>query len=427
MNAKRILIRKARIVDTTSPHHDQVVDLLLEEDTIRQIGTGLSDEEAEVFEAPNLHVSPGWFDLRAHFWDPGNEEKEDIESGINAAIFGGFTGVALSPDTNPPIDSKADVEYVYKKAEEFPVGIYPFGAITKGQKGEELSEMYDMFQAGAVGFSQGKHPITNTALLKLALQYHRNFAPPLHVMALDQSLAKGGQMHEGEKSIYLGLKGIPALAEEVEVQRNLHLARYAESSVHFMGISAQSTLDILRQARQEGKSFTADVPVGNLYFTDDDLDSYDTNLKALPPFRSVDDRKALIDALKEGLISAIASDHLPQDIENKKCEFDHAAFGIISLESFAGAIGRALDGQLNWGQIIELISINPRKILGLEVPTIEEGNWAELTFFDPQLEWTFARNHLQSKSANSPFIGKPLKGKSLGIFNKGTMVWLAHS
>ncbi|HAD96254.1 MAG TPA: dihydroorotase, partial [Cryomorphaceae bacterium] len=395
------------------------------DDTIKEIGNKLDIDDAEVFEADNLHVSPGWFDLRAHFWDPGHEEKEDIESGINAAIFGGFTGVAVSPDTNPPIDSKADVEYVYKKAEEFPVGVYPYGAITKGQKGEELSEMYDMYQAGAVGFSQGKSPLANSALLKLALQYHRSFSPPLHLMPLDHDLAKGGQIHEGEKSIYLGLKGIPALAEEVSVQRDLHLAQYAETGVHFMGISAESTLGILSQARKEGKDFTADVAVGNLYFTDEDLESYDTRLKAMPPFRSKKDNEALIQALNDDLISAIASDHLPQDIENKKCEFDHAAFGIIALESFIGAIGKSLEGKVSWERIIELISINPRRILNLEIPSIEEGNWAELTFFNPALEWTFEKKHIQSKSANSPFIGKPLKGKSLGIFNKGTMVWLA--
>ncbi|MGB0177093.1 MAG: dihydroorotase, partial [Owenweeksia sp.] len=297
MNANRILIRKARIIDPTSEHHNKVLDICIEDDTLKEIGTDLEVDDAEVFEAENLHVSPGWFDLRAHFWDPGHEEKEDIESGINAAIFGGFTGVALSPDTNPPIDSKADIEYVYKKAEEFPVGVYPYGSITKEQKGEELSEMYDMYQAGAVGFSQGKNPVSNSALLKLALQYHRSFAPPLHLMSLDRDLARGGQMHEGEKSIYLGLKGIPALAEEVNVQRDLHLAQYAETPVHFMGISAESTLAILDQARKEGKAFTADVAAGNLFFTDEDLETYDTRLKVMPPFRSKEDQKALINAV----------------------------------------------------------------------------------------------------------------------------------
>ncbi len=427
MNANRILIRKARIIDPTSEHHNKVVDICIEDDTLKEIGPDLKVTDAEVFEAGNLHVSPGWFDLRAHFWDPGHEEKEDIETGINAAIFGGFTGVALSPDTNPPIDSKADIEYVYKKAEEFPVGVYPYGSVTKAQKGEELSEMFDMYQAGAVGFSQGKNPVNNGALLKLALQYHRSFSPPLHLMPVDQSLTKGGQMHEGEKSIFLGLKGIPALAEEIGVQRDLHLAAYAETAVHFMGISAASTLAILQQARKDGKSFTADVAAGNLFFTDDDLETYDTHLKVMPPFRSGQDRDALIKALQNGLISAIASDHLPQDIENKKCEFDHASFGIIALESFIGGLGKALEGKVSWERIIELISINPRRILNLEVPTIEQGNWAELTFFDPDLEWTFEKHHIQSKSANSPYIGKSLKGKSLGIFNKGTMVWLAHT
>lgn len=427
MEFKKILIRKAKIIDPTSPHNGETKDILIDGDEIVSIQETINDAEAEVFEAENLCVSPGWFDLRANFCDPGNEEKEEITTGVNAAIFGGFTGVAISPDTNPAIDCKADIEYVYKKAEHLPVNVYPYGAFSKQQQGKELSEMYDMYQAGAVGFSQGKKVIGNNALLKLAMQYPKNFAPPIHLFPMDESLAQGGQMHEGDKSTLLGLKGIPSVAEEISIQNLLNLADYTETPIHLMGISSSGSVEILDQAQQNGKVYSADVAVGNLFFTDEDLDTYDTRLKAMPPFRTQSDQEKLIEGLKNDVLHVITSDHSPQDIENKMCEFDHAAFGVVSLESFIGAIGKALDGKIEWSRIIELISINPRRVLGLEIPTIKEGQWAELSFFNPDKEWIFSKEHLQSKSSNSPFIGKALKGKALGIYNEGIMVWLGEN
>ena len=424
MEPQQILIKKARIIDPTSPYNQKVMDILIKDDEILSIKENIETEGTLVFEAEDLHVSPGWFDLRANFCDPGNEDKEDIESGINAALYGGFTSVAITPDTNPVIDSKTQVEYVYKKAEGLPVNVYPYGSFSKHLMDEELSEMHDMYQAGAIAFSQGKTGVQNLALIKLALQYQKGFAPPLHLLATDGSLAKGGQMHEGEKSTYLGLKGIPVLAEEIAIQNIFQLAEYAETPVHLMSISSASGSNMLKEAQKNGRAFTADVAVGNLFFTDDDLETYDTRLKAMPPFRSSEDRQALIDALKNDVIHAIASDHYPETIENKKCEFDNASFGIISLESFIGAVGKILGDELGWEKIIELISINPRRILGMEIPSIKEGNWAELTFFNPNKEWKIQKGDLQSKSRNSPFIGKDLKGKALGIYNEGTLVWL---
>ncbi len=421
MNASDILIRNTRIVDPNSSHNGKTCDILIKDDTIVKIGNGLAVENCEVIEADNLHISPGWFDLRANFCDPGNEHREDIESGINAAIRGGFTGVALSPETEPPIDSKADIEYVYTKADGYPVSIFPYGAFSKKLLGQELSEMYDMFQAGAVGFSHGKKAVSNAALMKLALLYTKDFAPPVHVLALNESLAHNGQAHEGENSTLLGLKGIPALAEETQILRDLRLADYAETAVHFMSVSSRQTIDILRSA----KNYTADVSIANLFFSDDDLHQYDTNLKTLPPLRSKEDQLALIEALKDGAVQAVTTDHTPVDIENKRCEFDRAAFGMITMESFFGALWSIMEKQLSLEKIIELIALNPRSILQLEIPVIEEGNWAELTLFDPGEEYIFDQSMLESKSVNSPFIGKKLKGRALGIINNGTLVWLS--
>lgn len=424
MEQIKILIKNAKIIDPRSTYNGQTMDILIEDDQISSIAPNIIAADAQEFSSENLCVSPGWFDLRANFCDPGFEEKETIESGANAALFGGFTGVAISPETLPTIDSKAIIEYVYKKAEQLPVNVYPMGAFSKKLEGLELSEMYDMFQAGAIAFSHGKSCPENLAIIKLALQYQKDFAPPLHISAMDSGLSHGGQMHEGETSTLLGLKGIPSLAEEISVQNILHLADYAETPVHFAGISALETVDILKEAQEKGQAFTADVSLANLCFTDKELESYDTKYKVLPPLRSEGDRDMLIKAINEGIIHAIASDHYPESIENKMCEFDHAAFGMETLEAFIGALGKALDGKVSWDKIIELIAINPRRILGVEIPVIEEGNWAELTFFNPDKEWILDKKDIQSKSTNTPFIGKQFKGKALGIFNEGIMIWL---
>lgn len=426
MESGKILIKQAKIIDPNSSHHLQVKDILIDNDVVAQIADNIDTNDAQVVEHPNLHISPGWFDLRANFCDPGHEEREDIESGIHAAIFGGFTGVAVSPETSPAIDNKAAVEYVYQRAEEFPVNVLPYGSLSKGLKGEELSEMYDMYQSGAVAFSHGKVPVSNAALVKLALLYSKEFAPPIHVFSMDQSLAYKGQMHEGEVSTYLGLKGIPALAEEVTLLRDLHLSEYAGNAIHFMAISSENSVSLLRNAHSLGKPFTADVALANLFFTDEALESYDSNLKVSPPIRGKNDRAALIQALNEEIIQVITSDHTPVDVEYKKCEFDLADFGMITLESFFGALGNLREDGLSLEQIIKCIAINPRKVLGMDTPSVEENSWGEFTLFDPDQKWTFGKEHIQSKSKNTPFIGKQLTGKPLGIINNNILVWMAE-
>ena len=425
MSQGKLLIKQVRVVDPQSPHHNKTVDILFGDDQIIEVGKDLKADSAEVIRHPNLHISPGWFDLRVNFHDPGHEEREDMESGIRAAIAGGFTALGLSPETNPPIDSKADVEYIYKKSEEFPVNVFPYGSITKGLEGNELSEMYDMFQAGAVSFSNGKHPLGNTALLKLALQYAREFSPALHLFSNEPSLLHKGQMHEGAVSTYLGLKGIPSLSEEISLLRDIHLAEYAETTAHFMGISSKEGVQKLKSAHENGQPFTADVSINNLIFTDQDLEAYDSELKLMPPVRGEDDRNELIAALNNNVIQVVTSDHDPVDLEGKKCEFDHAEFGAIGLQTLFGALG-TLRKELSLDKCIELISINPRKVLDLDVPTVKEGSWAEFTLFDPDEEWVFDREKIESKSRNSPFLGKKLKGKAKGILNKGVLVWMGE-
>lgn len=423
-NANKLLIKAARVIDPESEFHNKTVDILVAGELIEKIAPEIEDENAEIVKHKNLHVSPGWFDLRANFGDPGNEDKEDLDSGARSAIAGGFTAVGLSPDTDPVIDSKADIEYVYGKGDEYPLHIFPYGAFTRGLKGEELSEMYDMYEAGAVAFSHGRGTVTNSSVMKLALQYARNFAPYLHVQSFDEKIRHSGVMHEGAKSTWLGLKGIASLSEELGINRDLYLAEYAETGIHFQGVSSAQSVKILEKAKAENRLFSADVNMANLIFTDEDLENYDTNLKVFPPLRTQADRAALIEGLKSGVISAITSNHQPETIENKRCEFDLAEFGAAGIEAFFGALWHSLHSALSLEEFIKLIAHQPRKILGLDVPVIKVGAYAEMTLFDPDQEWQLTKDQLESKAANYAYLNRPLKGKALGIINKGAAVLL---
>ena len=416
-----VLIKKARIIDPQSSAHNKVCDILVENGMISQIGENLSHESAKSLSAENLHVSPGWMDLRVNFRDPGHEEKEDLQSGIEAAISGGFTAVGLSPDTTPTIDSKADIEYIYARAESYPLDVYPYGAVSQGLKHQELSEMYDMYQAGAVAFSTGSKALNNYFLAKLAMQYSATWAPAHHVFALDKNLIGKGVVHEGYYSTLLGLKGIPSLAEEVALHALLNVAAYAEAGLHINAVSSAKTLDIIASYQKE-LPITTDVALANICFTDEVLQGYDANFKTLPPIRSKTDREALINGIKNGSIQAITSNHEPHAIEDKRCEFDLAAFGIAPMESFFGALITHTGKELSLEEIINCISINPRAILDLEPVKIEVGEEANFTFFNPTKKYTLHASEQKSKAANNPFTGKELSGKPLGILNQSTLI-----
>ena len=421
MNISSVLIKNALVIDPNGPHHRQQVDVYLEEGVIKDIGKGLDKKAEHTVERSNLHISPGWFDLRANFRDPGHEHKEDLESGTAAAAKGGFTGVALSPETEPVIDSKADIDYLLRKTGQSPVNLFPMGAITKGLNGGEISEMYDMYQSGAVAFAHGERPFENTQVMKLALQYAREFAPPLHLVPFDAALTEGGQMHEGLVSTRLGLKGLPAVAEKLAASKIMQLALYAETKVHLAGVSSAEIMEVIH--RDQFRNFlSCDVNLANLIFTDKDLEAYDTNLKNQIPIRSSHDREALLHAIRSGLITAVASNHQPQAIEDKRCEFDLAAFGTATLEIFFGALRQATLNTLPLDLLIELISKGPREILGLPQPRIATGEEAEITLFDPDQKWIFKSAFKESKAANYPFREKELQGKALGIINNGMML-----
>jgi len=420
----KLFIQSAKLISKNSEFHNQVVDIYINNGKIEAIGKKLTPpEKVTVYTHKNLHVSAGWLDLCANFSDPGNEHKETIESGIAAAAKGGFTAVALSPATEPAVDSKSIVQYIINKAKGAVVDILPMGAISKGIQGHELAELFDMHDAGAVAFTDGKASIQNPNLLKTALLYCKAFDGLVINYADHKDLSYNGMMHEGEKSMHLGLKGIPALAEEIIVNRDLYLLEYTESKMHFSTISTAKSVELIKEAKKKGLRVTADVSAAHLLLDDSHLEEFDTRFKVQPPFRDKTHIAALIKGLKSNTIDVISSNHEPEDIEAKKREFDHAAFGIINLQTAFGAANTALKGKLEIDEIIEKLAENPRKVLNLAPINIKVGEAANLTLFTPDENWTLDKKSIVSKSKNSPFIGMQLTGKPLGVINNNAVVF----
>lgn len=411
------LFRKVTIVAPGSKHHRKTADLLIENGRIARIAAAIEHAGAIVHEANGLHVSPGWMDLQAHLCDPGYEHRETLETGAAAAAAGGFTATLVMPDTLPVTQTKAGIEYILRRSAHFATELVPAGALSVNLEGKELAELYDMHLAGAKAFTDGNQPVNHAGLLVRALMYAHNFGGRIHVRCDDKSISAGGQMHEGVMSTSLGLKGIPALAEELMVARNIYLAEYAGTPVHLMALSTARSVQLVREAKAKGLPVTAAMHAVNLFLTDEALADFDTNYKVNPPLRGEEDRKALLAGLADGTIDCITSGHLPEDAESKVVEFDLAHFGMLGLETaFALASTTAA---LPAEKLVELLCHNPRHITGMPLPAIEEGETANLTFFCPALKWTFEKAHIRSLSANTPFAGTAFTGKVYGVYNRG--------
>ncbi|WMJ74454.1 dihydroorotase [Cytophagaceae bacterium ABcell3] len=414
----KILIRSAEIIAPGNSLNKTIKNILIEDGIIKQITDEGNIEADKVVEGNNLKVSAGWFDMRVFTGDPGNEHKEDLTTVTNAAASGGFTGIAAMPDTNPPIHTKDVLAYVKTKAEKALVDVYPVAAVTLNLKGEELSEMIDLHHEGAVAFSDGTKPVWHSDVLLKTLQYLQKFNGLLINHAEDKLLSHSGQMNEGKVSTRLGLKGLPKLAEELMVERDLRILEYAGGKIHFAHVSSPVSLELIKAAKKKGLQVTCDIAAYQLALSDAELSSFDTNLKVNPPLRTASDIKAFWKAIDNNTIDVIVSDHSPQDIESKFLEFDLAEFGMIGLET-AFAVVNTWNKTLSVEDIIDKIALAPRKILGLPIPDIAEGAPANLTVFNADAEWEFGKKHIKSKSANSPFVGKKLKGHAVAVFNKG--------
>jgi len=416
-----ILIKKATIIAAQSSFHLQQMDLLIQDGRISKIGTKISNTVHKVIEAEDLYVSIGWIDLQANIQDPGFEHKEDILSASKSAAAGGFTKIVVSPLSEPVRDSKSQLEYLSKHSTEV-VKILPLGALSKGAKGTELAELFDLKEAGAVGFSDGKKSIKNPNLLNRALLYTQAFDGIVFNFPHTDEVAYQGVMNEGETSTMLGLKGIPELSESLMVARDLNILEYTGGRLHLNSISTSKSIELIAKARKDGMFVTCDVASYNLLLDETELKDFDTRLKTLPPLRSNKTIKALIKGIKNGTVDAISSDHTPEDVEEKKKEFDHAAFGIINLQTSFAVANTALKKSLSIDQIIPLFTNGPASILGIELSKIEEGSAAELTIFQPKKEFIFTKDQVLSKSKNSPLYNRKLMGKVVGVINNGRVV-----
>jgi dihydroorotase len=415
----KVLLKAVTIIATSSPFHRQQKDILIADGLIQAIETNLSVEDGEVIEIAGLHVSSGWTDIFSNFADPGDEFKETLETGAAAAAAGGFTDVFVIPNTKPVIHDKSGVEYVVLRSGSLPVNIRPLGAITRNTEGKELAEIYDMRNSGAVAFTDGINPIQSAGLMLKALQYVRSFDGVLIQLPSDNTLAKQGLMNEGVISTRLGLPGKPAIAEELMIARDIELLKYTGSRLHITGISTKVSHQLIQNARSEGLRISCSVSPAHLLFCDEDLHSYDTNLKLNPPLRTREDMLYLRSAVQHGEIDCLASHHLPQDWDNKVCEFEYAKEGMISLQSmFAAARVAGVSAE----RFIEMQTRNIATIFDLEQKELKANNTANLSLFLPDDEFTLTEKMLMSKSKNSAFVGKNLRGFVVGIINKEQIV-----
>lgn len=409
-----IILKKAKIVDSRSNYHNQVVDIKIEKGIITDISKSITSEKGfEVIERENLHVSEGWFDSSVSFGEPGFEERETIKSGLDTASKSGFTAVGLNPNTNPILDNQALINFVRQKANGHTTKLYPIAAMTKNSDTHNLAELFDMKNAGAVAFGDYKKSIENANVLKLALQYVQDFNGLVIAFSQDKNIKGSGIANEGETSTRLGMKGIPNLSEDLQVARNLLILEYTGGRLHIPTISTKKSVELIKEAKAKGLNVTCSVSVHNLFFTDEVLKGFDTNYKVNPPIRSKEDVQALVKGVKNGTIDMITSDHNPLDIEHKKLEFDKATDGVIGLESAFGALNSILPLETT----IERLTF-PKSIFGIENHPLEVGQQANLTLFNPEFTYTFSeKENIFSKSKNSPFIGQKLKGKVYGIIS----------
>ena len=415
-----ILLQQVTIADPNSPHNGNKKDILIVDGIIKAIDNKLNAENAQAFKAGDAIVTPGWIDIFAHACDPGYEFRETLETCAEAAAAGGFTRIFTMPDTNPFVDNKTQVEYIKQKSENLKVQIYPLGSISKKREGKELAEMYDMQQSGAVAFTDGLQPVQHAGLFLKALQYVKTFNGIVIQVPQDKSINASGLMNEGIVSTRLGLQGVPSIAEELIIARDIELLQYTDSALHITGITTEKSIELIKAAKEKGLNISCSVTPYHLFFCDEDLQTYDTNLKVNPPLRKRSDMLALRKAVTDGYVDCIASHHMPQDWDSKTCEFEYAKPGMIGLQTAYAVVQTVLPG-LSPEQIARLFSLNARKLFRLDESGIREGQKAELTLFNTTA-FTLKKEKIKSKSQNSAFINIPLHGNVIGIVSKGKLI-----
>ena len=419
----KIFLKNATII-SDSDNFKQSVNLLIVDGKIKQIKPELklaSDFNGKILDLSGKFIFPGLLDLHVHFREPGREDEETLLSGAQAAMAGGFTAVCTMPNTQPPTDNREIVEFIVDEMKDHLVSVYPIAAVTQGQRGEELVEIAELIDAGVVAFSDDGKSVANSVLLRRALEYVRMFDVPIIEHCEDINLSAKGIMHEGFVSSNLGMAGIPPIAEELVVARNIMLAEYTKSKIHIAHVSTKGSVDLIRIAKDKNIKITAEATPHHITLTDESVKSFDSNFKMNPPLRSAEHVQAIIEGLKDGTIDAIATDHAPHSIEEKEVEFAAAPFGIIGLETALGLVNKQLieKGTLSWEEVIEKMCFNPYRIIGLPVPQIKQGEIANLTIIEPEAKWTVNKRELKSRSRNTPFDGWKFNVKVFAVLNNG--------
>ncbi len=421
--AKKVFLKNATVIDGKNKNEHQS-DLLIIDGKIAELKPQIDlspDFDGEKIDLTDKIVMPGFLDLHVHFREPGREDEETILSGAQAAMAGGFSAVCTMPNTQPVTDNRETVEFILDEIKDHLLTIYPIAAITRGQQGAELVEMAELIDANVVAFSDDGKSVANSLVLRRAMEYARMFDVPIIEHCADAALAADGDMHEGFVSTNLGLRGIPSIAEDVIVARNLLLAKYTNSKLHIAHISTAGSVELVRRAKQDGIAVTAEAAPHHFTLTDEAIRSFDANFKMNPPLRSQEHVQAVIEGLKDGTIDAIATDHAPHSIEEKEVEFSAAPFGIIGLETAISLVIQQLvaPGILNWHQVVEKMCLHPHQIIGLPFPQVKKGEQANLTIIDPNAAWIVTKERLLSKSKNTPFMGRKFTGKAIVVFNNG--------
>lgn len=412
----RTLLKSVTVIDPQGPFHKKVVDILIDQGIIKDIASTIDDDRAHCIELSHAHVSRGWFDPSVSLGEPGFEERETLSNGVMVAARSGYTAIGVQPNTDPVTQSKSAVNFI--KSKEQIVNLHPIGALTIDNKGEDLCELFDMNNAGAIAFGDYQKPIKDPNVLKLALEYAQSFSGIICSFPMDSALAKNGMINESAQSVQLGLKGMPKLAEHLQIARDLRILKYSGGTLHIPTISTAESVALIREAKKQGLQVSCSVAIYNLILTDEVLESFDSNHKLLPPLREKEDQKALLEGLKDGTIDGVTSDHNPIDIEHKKVEFDHAMFGSVGLEHTFGTLAQLTDIESTIKALTGL-----RKCFGLDLGPIVSGQSANLTVFDPEPTGTARFDQLKSKSKNAALLGCQTKGSVLGIINEDKQLW----
>ena len=421
---ERLIVKSATILFSNSTFYNKKADVLIEDGVIKKIDElgKVKGKNVDIIDGKACFLAPGFFDLNCNFGEPGYETKEDLVTGTAAAAAGGFTGLALQPNTNPPLHSRSEVAFIVNSTRDLIVNVYPIASVSRNREGNEMAELYDMKLAGAVAFSDGNRSIQHSGLMSRALLYSKGFGGLVFSYAEDKSIAGNTKMNEGAMSTYLGMKGNPNMAEEVMISRDLFLAEYNDTPIHFSTVTCAGSVDLIRRAKKKGLKVTCDVAAHHLLYTDEEIASFDSNFKVKPPLRTKTDRSALVKGLKDGTIDAIVSQHTPHEVEYKTVEFEIAEFGIIGLQTVLPIL---LKIGLTLELIVEKLSVNPRKILNLPEPVLEVDQPANLILINPDELWIFDEHTNRSKASNNPLFNSELKGKVDLLVNKGHVLNLS--